>query len=70
MCTLRLDPPALHHSKSVNMSGLDTDSGMKTHTLQHPESKPYSEFGGTALPLYIAAIIPRICVLPAAETIP
>lgn len=41
-----------------------------SHTLQHPESKPYLGFGGTGLPLNIVAFIPRICVLPTAETVP
>lgn len=70
MWTSRLSPLALHHSKAVNMFGLDTDSGMNSHTLQHPESKPYLGFGGTGLPLNIVAFIPRICVLPTAETVP
>ena len=57
MCISHLRPLALHHLKSVNMSGLDIDSRMNSHTLQHRGSKP----NGT-LTLHAVAFIPRICV--------
>ena len=57
MCISQRRPLALHHLKSVNMSGLDIDSRMNSHTLQHRGSKP----NGT-LTLHAVAFIPRICV--------
>ena len=57
VCISQRRPLALHHLKSVNMSGLDIDSRMNSHTLQHRGSKP----NGT-LTLHAVAFIPRICV--------